>query len=80
MNGRFSTYAQTCFLLKNNQNEQQNKLVNMVIGHIHIWPMFSEPRYVYAFKCILFIYINTTLVFNERILQPFMRISLVSLG
>ena len=37
----------------------------VVIGHIHICPMFSEPRYVYAFKCVLFIglYINTTHIF-----------------
>ena len=52
----------------------------VVIGHIHIWPMFSEPRYVYAFKCVLFIYGHTTHIFNERILEPFMKISLVSLG
>ena len=52
----------------------------VVIGHIHIWPMFSEPKYVYAFKCVLFIYINIIHFFNERILQPFMRINLVRLS
>ena len=52
----------------------------VIIGHIHIWPMFSEPIYVYAFKCVLFIYINIIHIGNERILQPFMRIRLFSLG
>ena len=28
----------------------------VVTGHIHILPMFSEPGYVYAFKCVIYIY------------------------
>ena len=52
----------------------------VVIGHIHIWPMFSEPKYVYAFKSVIYIYKYHTYFWNERIFQPFMRISLVSLG
>ena len=45
------------FLLQNNENREQNKLVNMadwnylinvINGHVYIWPMFSEPSYAYA--------------------------------
>ena len=32
-------------------------------GHIHIWPMFSEPRYVYAQKRVLFIFISVIHIF-----------------
>ena len=35
----------------------------VVIGHIHSWPMFCEPRYVYAFKCVLFIFLNIMHIF-----------------
>ena len=49
-------------LSQNKQNRQQNKLVNMVngndlinisIGHIYIWLMFSEPRCVKALNWVL---------------------------
>ena len=28
------------------------------IGNIHIWPIFSELRCVYAWKLVLFIYVH----------------------
>ena len=31
---------------------------NVIIRHIHIWPIFSEPRNVYALKLVLYIFIN----------------------
>ena len=49
---------QNIFLLQNNQNRQQNKLVNMAsendlikhnnIGHIYIWSIFSKSRFIFA--------------------------------
>ena len=52
----------------------------IVIVYIYTWPMFSEPRYMHALKCVIYIYKCHTYFFDEGILQPFMKINLFILG
>ena len=85
MNSLLATYAQTCFLLENNQNNlvsmvKENNIINR---SYRTYPYLAFVFWTQIYVCLkyaLFIFINVKQIFNGRILQPFMKRRRFSLG